>query len=77
MFFWLNTVHSTIDRVKDKYKLHQTFSVNPVYLRHPNSGAAVDFMVSCYLSWYFKLPIKCLNVDCQITVELVLGGLST
>ncbi|NWS39128.1 DCHS decarboxylase, partial [Probosciger aterrimus] len=30
--------------VKDKYKLHQTFSVNPVYLRHPNSGAAVDFM---------------------------------
>ncbi|NXH20825.1 DCHS decarboxylase, partial [Bucco capensis] len=30
--------------VKDKYKLHQTFGVNPVYLRHPNSGAAVDFM---------------------------------
>ncbi|XP_025977038.2 histidine decarboxylase [Dromaius novaehollandiae] len=30
--------------VKDKYKLQQTFSVNPVYLRHPNSGAAVDFM---------------------------------
>ncbi|OXB79437.1 UNVERIFIED_CONTAM: hypothetical protein H355_007646 [Colinus virginianus] len=30
--------------VKDKYKLHQAFSVNPVYLRHPNSGAAVDFM---------------------------------
>uniref|UniRef100_A0A8C8B2F5 Histidine decarboxylase n=1 Tax=Otus sunia TaxID=257818 RepID=A0A8C8B2F5_9STRI len=30
--------------VKDKHKLHQTFSVNPVYLRHPNSGAAVDFM---------------------------------
>ncbi|XP_021262742.1 histidine decarboxylase isoform X2 [Numida meleagris] len=30
--------------VKDKSKLHQTFSVNPVYLRHPNSGAAVDFM---------------------------------
>ncbi|XP_057289190.1 histidine decarboxylase isoform X1 [Pezoporus wallicus] len=30
--------------VKDKCKLHQTFSVNPLYLRHPNSGAAVDFM---------------------------------
>uniref|UniRef100_A0A8C8SW08 Histidine decarboxylase n=1 Tax=Pelusios castaneus TaxID=367368 RepID=A0A8C8SW08_9SAUR len=30
--------------VKDKYKLHQTFSVNPVYLRHANSGAAIDFM---------------------------------
>lgn len=33
-------------RVKDKYKLQQTFSVNPVYLRHANSGAATDFMVS-------------------------------
>ncbi|XP_037689938.1 histidine decarboxylase [Choloepus didactylus] len=30
--------------VKDKYKLQQTFSVNPVYLRHANSGAATDFM---------------------------------
>ncbi|NXY59254.1 DCHS decarboxylase, partial [Callaeas wilsoni] len=30
--------------VKDKYKLQQTFSVNPVYLRHANSGAAIDFM---------------------------------
>ncbi|MBN3313403.1 DCHS decarboxylase, partial [Atractosteus spatula] len=30
--------------VKDKYKLQQTFSVNPVYLRHENSGAATDFM---------------------------------
>uniref|UniRef100_A0A8D0H1J7 Histidine decarboxylase n=1 Tax=Sphenodon punctatus TaxID=8508 RepID=A0A8D0H1J7_SPHPU len=30
--------------VKDKYKLQQTFSVNPIYLRHANSGAAIDFM---------------------------------
>ncbi|XP_060611842.2 histidine decarboxylase [Anolis sagrei] len=30
--------------VKDKYKLQQTFSVNPIYLRHPNSGLATDFM---------------------------------
>ncbi|XP_067827329.1 histidine decarboxylase [Heptranchias perlo] len=30
--------------VKDKCKLQQTFTVNPVYLRHANSGAAVDFM---------------------------------
>ncbi|XP_005376731.1 PREDICTED: histidine decarboxylase [Chinchilla lanigera] len=30
--------------VKDKVKLQQTFSVNPVYLRHANSGAATDFM---------------------------------
>lgn len=48
-FILLNLVPSTIDRVKDKYKLHQTFSVNPVYLRHANSGAAIDFMVS-YIS---------------------------
>lgn len=31
-------------RVKEKYKLQQTFSVNPIYLRHDNSGAT-DFMV--------------------------------
>ncbi|KAM5245186.1 histidine decarboxylase [Hipposideros larvatus] len=30
--------------VKDKHKLQQTFSVNPIYLRHANSGAATDFM---------------------------------
>ncbi|XP_051000517.1 histidine decarboxylase [Acomys russatus] len=30
--------------VKDKYKLQQTFSVDPVYLRHANSGEATDFM---------------------------------
>jgi hypothetical protein len=38
--------HLAIYRVKDKYKLQQTFSVNPIYLRHANSGAATDFMVS-------------------------------
>lgn len=69
-FFLLNIVHSTIDRVKDKYKLHQTFSVNPIYLRHPNSGAAVDFMVSFYLSWCFKLPIEWSNDDWEIPLEL-------
>lgn len=57
----LNLVPCTINRVKDKYKLHQTFSVNPVYLRHANSGAAIDFMVSYYLSFYFILPIKFSN----------------
>ncbi|KAL7980074.1 hypothetical protein Chor_001342 [Crotalus horridus] len=30
--------------VKDKFKLQQTFSVNPLYLRHPNSASATDFM---------------------------------
>uniref|UniRef100_A0A3Q3GAR2 Histidine decarboxylase n=1 Tax=Kryptolebias marmoratus TaxID=37003 RepID=A0A3Q3GAR2_KRYMA len=30
--------------VKDKFKLQQTFSVDPVYLRHENSQAATDFM---------------------------------
>uniref|UniRef100_A0A674AD97 Histidine decarboxylase n=1 Tax=Salmo trutta TaxID=8032 RepID=A0A674AD97_SALTR len=30
--------------VKDKYKLQQTFSVDPVYLRHENSDQATDFM---------------------------------
>ncbi|KAJ8393096.1 hypothetical protein AAFF_G00067790 [Aldrovandia affinis] len=30
--------------VRDKYKLQQTFSVDPIYLRHENSHAATDFM---------------------------------
>ncbi|XP_075904608.1 histidine decarboxylase isoform X5 [Nelusetta ayraudi] len=30
--------------VKDKYKLQQTFTVDPLYLRHENSSAATDFM---------------------------------
>ncbi|XP_069481075.1 histidine decarboxylase [Ambystoma mexicanum] len=30
--------------VRDKYKLQQTFTVNPIYLRHANSGAATDYM---------------------------------
>nr|XP_046204800.1 uncharacterized protein LOC124035389 [Oncorhynchus gorbuscha] len=30
--------------VKDKVKLQQTFSVDPVYLRHENSDQATDFM---------------------------------
>uniref|UniRef100_A0A3B5KP61 Histidine decarboxylase n=1 Tax=Xiphophorus couchianus TaxID=32473 RepID=A0A3B5KP61_9TELE len=30
--------------VKNKHKLQQTFSVDPVYLRHENSRAATDFM---------------------------------
>ncbi|KAM6980597.1 histidine decarboxylase [Aplochiton taeniatus] len=30
--------------VRDKIKLQQTFSVDPVYLRHENSEAATDFM---------------------------------
>jgi hypothetical protein len=33
------------NRVKDKVKLQQTFSVDPVYLRHENSDQATDFMV--------------------------------
>ncbi|XP_048471931.1 histidine decarboxylase isoform X2 [Rhincodon typus] len=34
----------TVFWVKDKWKLQETFSVNPVYLRHANSGATTDFM---------------------------------
>ncbi|XP_061078548.1 histidine decarboxylase [Conger conger] len=30
--------------VRDKYKLQQTFSVDPLYLRHENSNVATDFM---------------------------------
>ncbi|XP_041988627.1 histidine decarboxylase-like isoform X1 [Aricia agestis] len=31
--------------VKDSTALHRTFNVNPIYLRHENSGKAIDYMV--------------------------------
>ncbi|KAG8145067.1 hypothetical protein E2320_013438 [Naja naja] len=43
--------------VKDKYKLQQTFSVNPVYLRHPNSGSATDFM-GTEMAKYFESLLR-------------------
>ncbi|XP_057344780.1 histidine decarboxylase isoform X3 [Manis pentadactyla] len=43
--------------VKDKFKLQQTFSVNPVYLRHANSGAATDFM-STEMAKYFESLVR-------------------
>ncbi|XP_044620838.2 histidine decarboxylase isoform X2 [Equus asinus] len=43
--------------VKDKYKLQQTFSVNPVYLRHPNSGVATDFM-GTEMAKYFESLVR-------------------
>ncbi|XP_067412221.1 histidine decarboxylase isoform X2 [Emydura macquarii macquarii] len=43
--------------VKDKYKLQQTFSVNPVYLRHANSGAAIDFM-GTEMAKYFESLVR-------------------
>ncbi|XP_026565492.1 histidine decarboxylase isoform X2 [Pseudonaja textilis] len=43
--------------VKDKYKLQQTFSVNPVYLRHPNSGSVTDFM-GTEMAKYFESLLR-------------------
>ncbi|XP_053128647.1 histidine decarboxylase isoform X2 [Hemicordylus capensis] len=43
--------------VKDKYKLQQTFSVNPIYLRHPNSGSATDFM-GTEMAKYFESLVR-------------------
>ncbi|XP_021049754.1 histidine decarboxylase isoform X2 [Mus pahari] len=43
--------------VKDRYKLQQTFSVNPVYLRHANSGAATDFM-GTEMAKYFESLVR-------------------
>ena len=45
-------------RVKDKFKLQQTFSVDPVYLRHENSQAATDFMVQVFTKLNIKLFIS-------------------
>ncbi|XP_030698608.1 histidine decarboxylase isoform X2 [Globicephala melas] len=43
--------------VKDKYKLQQTFNVNPVYLRHADSGAATDFM-GTEMAKYFESLVR-------------------
>uniref|UniRef100_A0A8C9DQU3 Histidine decarboxylase n=1 Tax=Prolemur simus TaxID=1328070 RepID=A0A8C9DQU3_PROSS len=43
--------------VRDKYKLQQTFSVDPVYLRHANSGAATDFM-GTEMAKYFESLVR-------------------
>ncbi|XP_025246194.1 histidine decarboxylase isoform X2 [Theropithecus gelada] len=43
--------------VKDKYKLQQTFSVNPIYLRHANSGVATDFM-GTEMAKYFESLVR-------------------
>ncbi|XP_022348282.1 histidine decarboxylase isoform X2 [Enhydra lutris kenyoni] len=43
--------------VKDKYKLQQTFSVNPIYLRHANSGMATDFM-GTEMAKYFESLVR-------------------
>lgn len=48
-------------RVKDKYKLQQTFTVDPLYLRHENSSAATDFMVL-----RAHLEDRWLNYSCNI-----------
>lgn len=49
-------------RVKDKYKLQQTFSVNPIYLRHANSGMATDFMVSGWKWWPLRWKLAALGL---------------
>ncbi|XP_057579717.1 histidine decarboxylase isoform X2 [Hippopotamus amphibius kiboko] len=43
--------------VKDKYKLQQTFCVNPVYLRHADSGVATDFM-GTEMAKYFESLVR-------------------
>ncbi|XP_004396601.1 PREDICTED: histidine decarboxylase isoform X2 [Odobenus rosmarus divergens] len=43
--------------VKDKYKLQQTFSVNPIYLRHADSGMATDFM-GTEMAKYFESLVR-------------------
>ncbi|XP_063371097.1 histidine decarboxylase isoform X1 [Cydia amplana] len=36
--------------VRDSTALHRTFNVNPIYLRHENSGKAIDYMVGSQVS---------------------------
>lgn len=38
--------------VQDSGALHRTFNVDPLYLKHENSGMAIDFMVLFLLKLY-------------------------
>ncbi|KAI8441447.1 hypothetical protein MSG28_015047 [Choristoneura fumiferana] len=48
---WLMvTFDCTAMWVRDSTALHRTFNVNPIYLRHENSGKAIDYMVGSQVS---------------------------
>ncbi|KAJ8707119.1 hypothetical protein PYW08_011253 [Mythimna loreyi] len=46
--------------VKDSTALHRTFNVNPIYLRHENSGKAIDYMVGDKQT-YIKKKLRKIN----------------
>nr|XP_037871597.1 histidine decarboxylase isoform X2 [Bombyx mori] len=48
--------------VKDSTALHRTFNVNPIYLRHENSGKAIDYMVGSQNEDIKKLTLKKINI---------------
>uniref|UniRef100_A0A1I8IK80 Histidine decarboxylase n=1 Tax=Macrostomum lignano TaxID=282301 RepID=A0A1I8IK80_9PLAT len=43
--------------VKDSRKLHNTFNIEPLYLKHERTGVAIDFM-SVHLAEYFEAKIR-------------------
>ncbi|XP_022817048.1 histidine decarboxylase isoform X1 [Spodoptera litura] len=47
--------------VKDSTALHRTFNVNPIYLRHENSGKAIDYMVGDKQTYIKKKPLRKIN----------------
>ncbi|XP_050558278.1 histidine decarboxylase isoform X3 [Spodoptera frugiperda] len=47
--------------VKDSTALHRTFNVNPIYLRHENSGKAIDYMVGDKQAYIKKKPLRKIN----------------
>ncbi|XP_075988286.1 histidine decarboxylase isoform X2 [Anticarsia gemmatalis] len=47
--------------VKDSTALHRTFNVNPIYLRHENSGKAIDYMDEKDRKDIKKRPLRKIN----------------
>ncbi|CAB3261940.1 unnamed protein product [Arctia plantaginis] len=47
--------------VKDSTALHRTFNVNPIYLRHENSGKAIDYMDAGEEGKFKKKPLRTIN----------------
>ncbi|CAK1593272.1 unnamed protein product [Parnassius mnemosyne] len=57
--------------VKDSTALHRTFNVNPIYLRHENSGKAIDYMVGTQNSNTKK---RLVNVETKEDQKIISNG---
>ncbi|XP_030022289.2 histidine decarboxylase isoform X1 [Manduca sexta] len=63
--------------VKDSTALHRTFNVNPIYLRHENSGKAIDYMVGSQNPNIKKKSLKKINMINAVSNQIITNGNET